>query len=406
MQLLVIRILALLAAPILLGAQSAPQWRLVEVWRKGGAVEGAYAFDNINSRVGDIAVAPGGRVVVLDPNNSRIHILDSMGTVVRSVGRRGSGPGEMERAWTFAVSRDGRMVVNDYRNGRFVVFGPNGDFLRTISAQRGPVFAYDLTWDASFDRAGRLLSSVSIRARAPKPVPGAPPGFDATGPIFDSTLVTERWSADFTKVDSVSMCTAVPPIAFNTREHVMVVSGGRGAIIEKNASGAAPVPSGPIVGWVNVPFAEQKPAFVRDWDGFEWSARAAGSGEIVRRENGKCAFVLASATLRGPQTPIPAARRDSAAKDERAEVVARIPRQYPWFHALYVDDENRLWVERDVATGKRFDVFAADGRPLAEIPAPTGLLVQYPLSIGNGRLFGFVKNADDVPYLVAWRIAR
>ena len=131
-------------------AQTAPKWRFVESWRKGEAVEGAYAFDGmLNSPPSALAAAPGGRIVVLDASQSRLHILDSTGAVVRSFGRDGAGPGEFRFGSGIAVSHDGRILVNDPFNGRYVLYAANGDFVRVIPIVRKYLFAFDMMWHSS-----------------------------------------------------------------------------------------------------------------------------------------------------------------------------------------------------------------------------------------------------------------
>jgi sugar lactone lactonase YvrE len=116
-------------------------------------------------------------------------------------------------------------------------------------------------------------------------------------------------------------------------------------------------------------------------------------------------------TLRGPRARIPERLRDSALRHVADEFRNRVPSEYAWYRALRVDDQNNLWVERDVAGGRRFDVYAPDGRLLAEVAVPPALDTDARSGFGrlvlaHGRVYGFVKDADDVAYLVAWRIVR
>ena len=382
------------------GTQTVPAWHVEEVWRKGGAIDGPYYFDQmLTYRAAAIAPSPGSRLIVFDPAGSRLHLLDSTGALIRTIGREGSGPGEFRSPFGVAVAHDGRIVVNDLRNGRFVLFSATGDFDRVISIRRGPLFAFDIGWDASFDNSGRLLHPLSVRAIRPIAVTGVAPG----SPLLDSTLVTERWARDLLRSDTVSMCGAPLPVAQNTAQHYMRSFGGSGRIDENAPPGGRP-PGG--VGWLPIPFTEQHTYYVRDRDGLEWAPIAPGSRELVRRAGGRCGDVVARVTLRGGRAPVPAAARERELAHVLAEVHARVPREYPWYRALRVDDQNQLWVERDVAGGRRFDVFSATGQPVAEVNVPAGLVTTLPVVVAGGRLHGFVKDANDVAYLVAWRIVR
>jgi hypothetical protein len=379
-------------------AQNVAKWRLVEDWRKGAEIDGPYAFDGVLKHSWTaLASAPGSRIAWMDTENSRIHVYDSAGTVVRSIGRAGSGPGEFRSPMGFAIARDGRIAVFDQRNGRYVLFAPNGDFDRVSAIVRRSPFSFNITWDGSFDASGRLLQSVAIPPRKPATV-------TPTGATFgDSVLMTERMSADLTRSDSVALCGSPPPIATHVTRYYLRTF--RPVVIREAGSGAAPPPPPTgSVATIEVPFTEMRNEFVRDRDGFEWAPSAVGSPELVRRESGRCATVLARVMLRGPRAPIPAIKRDSEFTRVPAEVRQFVPKEFPWFRALRVDDQNRLWVQRDVIGGMRFDVYTSGGQLAAEVDLPAAIDTALPIAIAHNRVYGFVKSADDVPYLVAWRI--
>lgn len=395
MRLFVYRLVCVMFATsnaLVASAQQPAKWRLVEEWRKGGAAEGAYHFDNVHFAQ-DLQAVPGGRLVVLDRQVSQLYLLDSAGKVVRAFSRMGSGPGELRGAIGIAVAPNGQLLVNDPSNGRFSLYSPKGDFLRTITVSRIHPFYFIEAWDGAFDRAGHLRESVGIRAAPSKRGAVAP-----AMPMLDSSIATERWTPDFARSDSAVLCGAPPHVDKDHAKHYRVESRAKDKLEDGTASGS--------VGWLNVPFTEQANVFVRDRDGYEWSASTTGAGELVRRESGRCTTVLARVTLRGPRAPIPRVLRDSALRRVPSEFRSRVPREYAWFRSLRVDDHNRLWVEREVAGGGRFDVFTSGGAPVAEIDVPRGMRATLPIVIANDHVYGFVKNDDDVPYLVAWRIVR
>jgi len=384
------RLLLALAVPALLSAQGPAAWRLVEVWRKGGEPDGPYAFESVR----DVKALPGGRLIILDRRSAQLHVYDSSGTVIRSIGRVGGGPGEFRFPFGVAVAPDGRFAVNDPQQSRISLFAADGSYERGVTLRRQPHIYFNVLWDATFDRTGRLVASVGLPPKAPNPrVPGS------MSPFADSVLVTERWTSDFTRADTLQLCASPQPVHTSPTHYALVSQGGAGR------------PPGGWVGWNEIPFTAQRPYFARDLDGHEWGPREYGSGELVRRESGRCASILARIALHGGRAPIPSSMRDSALRNVRDEHRSRVPREYAWYRSLRVDDQNNLWVERDVDGGRRFDVFAPDGRALAEVTVPptldTDLRYQTPhVVVAHGRVYGFVKDADDVPYLVAWRIVR
>jgi len=176
----------------------------------------------------------------------------------------------------------------------------------------------------------------------------------------------------------------------------------RGKLDDEPSAGSRPM----AVTWPPIPFTEQAPYFVRDLDGLEWAPTAVGSGELVRRASGKCGEITARIALRGPRATVPRDIRDKALQQVPADVRSRVPREYPWFRSLRIDDRNQLWVERDVDGGRRFDVYDSVSRLVAEVAVPRIFSGDLPFVIAHGRVIGFVKDADDVRSLVSWRIVR
>ena len=63
-------------------------------------------------------------VYVLDEQAQQVRVFDSAGVYLKTLGRRGEGPGEFGRAEAIALLPDGRLVVRDPGNQRVEVFGP------------------------------------------------------------------------------------------------------------------------------------------------------------------------------------------------------------------------------------------------------------------------------------------
>ena len=76
--------------------------------------------------IGSIAVDDDLNVYVLDEQAQHIRVFDSAGVYLRTLGRRGEGPGEFGSAEAIALLPDGRLVVRDPGNQRIEVFGPGG----------------------------------------------------------------------------------------------------------------------------------------------------------------------------------------------------------------------------------------------------------------------------------------
>ena len=107
----------LVSIPAISNAQQPATWRLVEEWRVGGEPDGPHSFDALFG----FARLPNGNLVHFDYKTEQLHFLDAKGTPLKSVGRKGSGPGETRLANGFAVMPNGRIVMNDRGNSRFVI---------------------------------------------------------------------------------------------------------------------------------------------------------------------------------------------------------------------------------------------------------------------------------------------
>lgn len=113
-------------------------WRLIEQRRIGGADTGAQSF----TRASRYTVATDGRalIAVLDrDNDNHISVFDATGTLLRSVGQRGGGPGETEFPNGLQVDATGGITVFDESKSAMVAWGPDGPPLaeRKLLSPRG-----------------------------------------------------------------------------------------------------------------------------------------------------------------------------------------------------------------------------------------------------------------------------
>lgn len=97
-----------------LGGPEAPEMALF-------TIPGSLAFDGV------------GNLHVLDLAAVRVVMVDPLGQLVRSVGRRGDGPGESWIPTGILVWRDGSSAIADGGRGLLNLFGPGGDFVRSVT---------------------------------------------------------------------------------------------------------------------------------------------------------------------------------------------------------------------------------------------------------------------------------
>jgi sugar lactone lactonase YvrE len=99
------------------------------------------------------AVAANGDIYVCDGyGNARIHRFKADGTLIRSWGEPGSGPGQFALPHGVCIAPDGRVFVADRENDRLQIFSPEGEFLDQWTHLQRPT-------GVCMDRAGRIYVS-------------------------------------------------------------------------------------------------------------------------------------------------------------------------------------------------------------------------------------------------------
>lgn len=84
-----------------------------------------------------------GKVYVLDQKANNIKIFNSSGKFVRTIGRRGRGPGEFNAPHHFTFAKD-RLVIWDQGNYRICTISPEGKFLKSIKFRMLGAWPYKL----------------------------------------------------------------------------------------------------------------------------------------------------------------------------------------------------------------------------------------------------------------------
>lgn len=79
----------------------------------------------------DMAVDAVGDILILDSGNQRIQVFGPDGKYMRTVGRRGQGPGEFETLSSIDIDRQGNIHILDSAQRRIQVFTPRWDVLKT-----------------------------------------------------------------------------------------------------------------------------------------------------------------------------------------------------------------------------------------------------------------------------------
>ncbi|GIW50958.1 MAG: hypothetical protein KatS3mg081_0313 [Gemmatimonadales bacterium] len=118
----------LVAVRLPLHSQGTPEWLELGAEFSIGREEPGYDL----TMVGDVVTVPGGMILVAQPREGLVRVFGSTGSLIGSVGRRGSGPGEFQRVSGLTVRGD-TLMVSDGSLSRVSVFLPRWTLIQTIS---------------------------------------------------------------------------------------------------------------------------------------------------------------------------------------------------------------------------------------------------------------------------------
>ena len=110
----------------------------------------------------DIDVDNNGNIYVLDRKAFHIKVFDKEGQFLRTIGKKGQGPGEMQRPRDIDITPQGELLINDGATRRLLFFSLEGNFLKEISAGKLWLFV-----DPKADSDGNIVGSFIIMAEIP-----------------------------------------------------------------------------------------------------------------------------------------------------------------------------------------------------------------------------------------------
>ena len=342
-------------------------WTLHEELRIGSLdEEGPQSF----ARIASLAVDHEGRVWVLEGQAAELRVFDATGAHVRTVGRKGAGPGEFRQPLRVDLGPEGQLWVVDPLNARLSVFDSAGTYLEGLRTPGGFVL---FPWKGGFDERGAYYSPIQLPPVNSRPVFGF-----------------GRFDRSFSPLDTVHLPT--DPV---TRASFATVSN----------NGQSSMTAG-------VPFQ----------GGLRWQLSQSGTVWALITDQ----YRLIEFTTTGDTLHVSTKQHEPLAvsSEERAKAIAdlkwftsqggqidesRIPPTRPLTTDFFLDDAGFVWV----ATGRGasmdeqpFDVFNPTGQFLGSVVAPFRLLLSPQPIVRDGLLYGVVSDSLDVPYVVRARIRK
>jgi len=313
-----------------------------------------------------------GRIVVANGLSNQLRYFDTAGRFLRTVGRKGQGPGEFNGlSWVGRLGGDS-LLVWDRANARVSVVGPDGTFVRSFPIRRpGPASLTMSPTVLELLPGGELLASV--RSATP-PSPGL---------SRDSTLYL-RYGLDGLPADTIGR--------FPDREYYTEMSRRADGVV----AGISRSP---------VPFTVA-PSVAAAPEGLYFGVGA--TYEIgLYSGNGALKRIIRVAR---PSVPLTAdriaeyrAQRLAAAPNEevrrfqeRALEQMPFPQRAPAYSGFVVDEERNLWVLDYASRGdsvRQLTVFNPKGALLGAVRTPERFR---PTQIGADFVLGVWWGPDDV----------
>jgi hypothetical protein len=347
---------------------------LVDIGGGGGAASGLH-------RVMAAARLANGQIVVASAGTHQLRLFDGAGRHLRTVGRRGEGPGEFdELAWAGALRGDS-IGAWDAGSKRLSVFDPQGTFVRAVTFH--DVRGFFPQVHGSFADGSLVASS------------GVEPGEAlAAGGAWRDTAVFLRLAPDGASMDTLGRFPG-------TEQFVVAPPGGRGAILVETLP----------FGRRTVVAVSGERFHVGTGDRYEVAAfdRSGQLRELTRRAHRPLSVTRRDVDdyRRGLVTIGPASSGDQRAQDELF-ATAPIPGRMPPYAVLLADPLGNLWVQETRRPGEwgaaaEWSVFDRGGGLVATVRTPAGLTVR---QVGPDWILGTVRDADDVEHVRLHRLAR
>ena len=335
--------------------------------------------DDPNFLFGDIRgiqAASDGSIYVLDYQAVEIRAYSRDGAYLRTIVARGEGPGEISEANGILLAGDSILWINDHRKWAIIGVDPAGEEVRRFDM---PVRSYGYIWEGTFDDRGRFWNLADHgdedEGEYTEPEPG---------------LFTESYRSYYKSYDLATG--AVDSVYLGDQAY-------RTHIVETSDGGRW---------YANIPFEASDITVANPSGGF-WHANTA-SYRLARTSESGDTLVIIEASL--PVQPVTEEDRSAYVQgivdrepDNRrgAEAIAALmPDLKPILQGFFVDDEDRLWVQRSAAddTPPFYDLFSEDGDYLGSVrfafePAPYSKLW-----VLHGNIYTWVVDELDVPSVV------
>ena len=332
-----------------------------------GSLEGEHdQFADISGITSDQA----GRVFVADAGNNTVVVFDSTGRYLYNIGRKGSGPGELNGPCCLAIDPAGLLWVRDAFNGRYNLYSI-GDAQATLAATRKmSAGAGGLRTALTFDRDAHLVDVVMRTDQDRMRLFRFHVDSMGTASTVDTLLVAPNDSL------GIYQFSVGNGIGFINQPY-----GPRFLVAHAPGGGyAGAISSRYLVTWVMPGATPARRTIRRDMIGPALSARERAVGDSTLQEDAKAAGQAPASLpfgVPGAKTPV---------------------------RTIMFDRQGRLWVQLNVGDGEnsRADVWDSTGRRVGNAEWPAGVDLRQGF-INDRVAYGVQQDSAGVPQVVRIR---
>jgi len=303
-----------------------------------------YMFSNLSS----IDIDEDENIYIFDSGQAKIKVFDKMGNFIREIGKRGQGPGEFTFPWRIMISPKQELVVSDLIKRRLIIFSLTGEYKIDV-----PTWKQGTLLNMMLDSSGNIVGEVYL-------------------PGEKRIFALKKFNSDFEPIFTIdSFEREKTPLLESISPKFHYCISKRDEIIWGH--------SGKYI--INIHSFDGKliKKIIKDFELIKINEEEY-SEQVERKFGGR---------------PIP------------PQFEQELPKSYPAFKSLTVDEKGRLFVStfKKISEGEEsyYDVFNSDGKYIAEIS-----LRAAPRVWKSGKLYTIESDDDGFPvvkrYKVAWRI--
>ncbi len=342
----------------------ATAWRVVEELRIGTLDDvGPDMFGSID----DLEVDAWGRFWVFEGQAQELRVFDRDGAHVRTIGRKGGGPGEFARVIGISWAPDGNLWTVDPSNARISIIDTAGTYVGSHGTVGGWMI---VPWPGGVDAEGRFWNFA--------------PDISSSDP----SIVMIAYDDDLNPVDTVP---------------VPEYPGEREVFELRNESShiMTGVPFTPSLEWRFDP------------RGYMWFML---TGEYSITQLSLEGDTLRTISREFEPLPVTRADIDSAMVGLEWFIryggkvdASRIPGTKPATEEFLFDDEGNIWVlpvTVPAEEGRVVDIFDPEGRYMGRIQLPFQLSTNPPPVFRDGYVYAVTEDELEVPYVVRARIEK